>query len=111
MGKCKDLKFEMGKNCDGQLTGSEHLQNSRACWVFGVFLVCSVQYLGEKWHQNALCERGKKQKQCDALSNVLIGNQTTYLNTAANKVHPFLATAFPISSGFFQQDNAVSHFS
>lgn len=34
--------------------------------------------------------------------------QTTYLNTVAKKVHPFMATVLPNSSGL-QQDNAPNH--
>jgi len=36
-------------------------------------------------------------------------NVTAYLTIASDHVHPFMATMYPSSDGYFQQDNAPCH--
>ncbi len=36
-------------------------------------------------------------------------NATAYLSIVADNVHPFMATVYPPSNGYFQQDNAPCH--
>jgi len=36
-------------------------------------------------------------------------NATTYLSIVSDHVHPFMATMYPSSDGYFQQDNAPCH--
>ncbi len=36
-------------------------------------------------------------------------NATVYLSIVADHVHPFMATVYPSSDGYFQQDNAPCH--
>ncbi len=36
-------------------------------------------------------------------------NATAYLRIVAERVHPFMATVYPSSDGYFQQDNTLCH--
>jgi len=36
-------------------------------------------------------------------------NATAYLSAVSDHVHPFMATMYPSSDGYFQQDNAPCH--
>ena len=36
-------------------------------------------------------------------------NATAYLSIVADHVHPFMATMYPSSNGYFQHDNALCH--
>jgi len=36
-------------------------------------------------------------------------NATAYLSIVSDYVHPFMATMYPFSDGYFQQDNAPCH--
>jgi len=36
-------------------------------------------------------------------------NATAYLSIVSDNVHPFMATMYPSSDGYFQQDNAPCH--
>lgn len=64
---------------------------------------------------------GTWQRQCDASDNFLLEplgpvihvdvtlTHSTYLNIAADHVHPFIETVMPDGCGLFQQDNAPCH--
>lgn len=82
--------------------------------------VCVRHSLGKRWHQNALWEKARWQRQGDALGNVLLGNlgswriyghvdatlsHITYQNILADYIHPFMAVVVPNGSGLFQQHN------
>ena len=64
-----------------------------------------VIYLGNTWHQDALCEEGKPVEavwwfgQCSAWKPWVVlsmwTHTTTYLSIAADHVHPFMETVFP----------------
>jgi len=49
---------------------------------------------------------------CTLGSLVPIGhhlNATAYLSIVSDHVYPFMATMYPSSDGYFQQDNATCH--
>lgn len=80
--------------------------------------VCVHHYLWKRWHHDALWEKDKLVKAVlcsgamfswEILGPTITLTCTTYPNTAADQVHPFILKVFPDGSGLFQKDNTCCH--